>query len=119
MAAKTRPTPTGTKAAAARAERNGGAKSCTWRGLKFTLPEKLPATVTFDMAEIETSDEIAPLFRFLTGLIGEGGLARVRDKVAKDGDSIDELSEIFESLLDEIFGAYGVSLGESPASGSS
>lgn len=115
----TKPTPAAAKVAAARAERNGGAKACTWRGLKLKLPPQLPATVGFDMAEAEASDDITPMFRFLDGLLLDGGLARVREKVANDGDPLDGLGDIFASLLDEIFGAYGVGLGESQASPSS
>lgn len=114
-AAKTRPTPAGAKAAAARAERNGAAKVCTWRGLKLKLPDELPATVAFDLAEVQNSDEadITSLFNFLIGLIGVDGLTTVRARVAKDGDSLAHFLEHgFPELLNAIFAPYGTDLGK-------
>lgn len=115
----TKSTPAGAKAAAARAERNGGSLSCEWLGLKLKLPAKLPATFAFDAAEIETADGIAPLFNCIRGVIGPEQFAAVRERVAEKKIPLEDFDDVLSELLDAVFGAYGVSLGEASASADS
>ncbi len=103
------------KAAAARTEKtNTDAHVFEWRGHKLTLPDRLPATVAFDLAELQEpgNQSMSPMFRFLAGLIGTEQLALVRDQIAKDGDALDELEQILAELLDGVLGAFGMNLGE-------
>lgn len=114
MAAQSK-APARKKAGAARAEtkKPPAAKTFAWRGIQLKLPDRLPATVAFDLADLETSEEaLTPLFRFITGLIGSDQLARVRTKVAEDNDSLDDLPDILSGIVSSILDEYGMSVGE-------
>lgn len=101
------------KAAAARAEKTAQERTCTWRGLEFTLPAQLPATVAFDLADLQDQGEDFTLvLRLLRSLMGEEAITAVRRQLAVDGDSMDELGDVIVELCGEVLGGYGISLGE-------
>lgn len=107
------------KAAAARAEKNGHNKTYDWRGLTFELPAKLPGTLMFDMAEFEDEDSgnLAAIFRVLSSLLGgDDQLRRVRAKVEEDNIGFDEVDGVLMELMQGVFAKYGGTLGESQAS---
>lgn len=116
---KTRTTAAAQKAAAARAETATAPapKGFTWRGIEFKLQDRLPATIAFDIADIENGAEsLGPLFAFLTSLLGKDQLKQVRAKLEEDGDTFDDLPEILPELIDLALDPFGMSLGESEAS---
>ena len=104
------------RAAVARSEPKAPqAKSFEWRGLVFKLPAQLPATIAFDMAEIEDGG-LGPLFGFLTRLLGKDQMQQVRDKLDADGDVLDDLDKILTELMDGALDPFGLGLGEASAS---
>ncbi len=100
-----------------KAERKRG----TFRGITLDLPPVLPASFAFDAIEIEASGgmELGDVRRLLVSLIGTDQWRTLRDKIAADGDPIDDVGPIMEELLKALFDPYGVSLGESSASAES
>lgn len=101
-----------TGAAAARDETAPEPKSFNWRGIDLELPDKLPATIAFDMVDIEKGG-LAPLLGFLTRLLGDEQVQIVRAKLDDDGDALDELDEILTELMDGALSPFGLGLGES------
>lgn len=108
------------KAAAARVETNGGtqARSFQWRDLEIALPAQLPATIAFDVADLQANEDnaLTPMFQLLEGLFGRDQLQKVRGQLAKDGETLDDLPEILVELVGAALEPFGVSLGESEAS---
>lgn len=121
MAAAPKP-PTRTQAQKAIAELSDKPREGDFRGLKLTLPPKLPATFALDMAEVQASEgamSMAPTYRLIAGLIGEAQWHAVRDHVAASGDSMDDIGEIIQQLIMACTEPYGVTPGESQASATS
>ena len=93
-----------------------------FRGVKLTLPAKLPATFIFDVAEMQADEDgtdLAVMHRLMVGLLGDDQWRAVRRKVADDGDSLDDITPLMEEMFGAVTGAYGVELGESEASATS
>jgi hypothetical protein len=92
-------------------------KSIEWRGLKFTLPATLPATVGLDMADVEEAvQNIAPIRNMVRSFIGREQFAQVYAKLEEAGDDIDTLSDTLTELISACWEQYGTTLGESEAS---
>ncbi|MGZ6587106.1 MAG: hypothetical protein ACXVHX_22685 [Solirubrobacteraceae bacterium] len=102
-----------TAAATAAAEVNDEPKVGLFRGVEFTLPPKLPATVALDIAEMQAGgDNLGSLWRLMSGVLGTGQMRRLRDKVEEDGDSFDEIEPLFNEFIALIVGPYGLTPGE-------
>ena len=93
-------------------------RNTTFRGVKLTLPSKMPATFAFDVAEMQAGNgtDLGVLHRLMVGFMGDDQWRAVRDKIASDGSPMDDLGDIITELFDSLTSAYGVSLGESSAS---
>jgi hypothetical protein len=71
----------------------------------------------FDWAEMEEPNGNAgPIIRFLKSLLGDEQAHQVRDKIAEDGVSFDDVEEVLMDLVNGIFGQYGMAEGDSDAS---
>ena len=111
-----------TAAKAAVAEKgDGGKPPVEWRGITLTLPDglaNLPAEFAWAVAELETAtgQSVTPLLNLLRALIGPEQETTVRGKLIEDGVTFAELPDALTELLTVIFGEYGLTLGESPAS---
>lgn len=114
----------GAKAAAeaALAELENAPRLSTFRGVALTLPPKLPATFALDMAAVQASEgenNLGPIYNLLVGSLGVEQWGKVREKIAQDGDSMDDIGEILQELLEAITAPYNMEPGESPASATS
>lgn len=99
------------KAAAARAEKNGAEKTVTWEGIEFTLPAKLPGTLLWDFATVQ-SDPTAATINTIHKCLGAEQAAKVRQKIEDDGVTLDEVVGPLQELLEAIFATYGTEAGE-------
>lgn len=101
------------KGAAALAESEE--KSVTFRGVDIKLAPKLPATLLFDLTEIEIAGE-SPLavLRLLRSLVGPEQFRLIRNRVesAEEDDGFEDVG----SLVSNIFEQYGLTVGEASAS---
>jgi hypothetical protein len=105
---------------AARTEQSDKPQLVKFRDLELTLPPTVSATVAFDLAELEGGNTSAfALIRLLSSLLGKEQFAQIRQKLAQDGDTTEDLEEILTELAGEVFGAYGMTVGESQASAES
>lgn len=104
--------------AAARAERNGTRLESEFRGVAFTLPPSLPASILFDIEEIKANQgaQFEELREMIVGLIGVDAWRAVRRKMREDADSMDKAGDLFVELLGAITTPYGVTAGEPSAS---
>lgn len=100
------------KAEAAIREINGGLLTFTWRDVEFTRPARLPITVAFDLAELEDSDDIAQIVRFIGLVVGESELAKLKAKLIEDGDEITALAVVAGEFIGAAFEATGDDPGE-------
>lgn len=104
---------TGSKAAApkrgAAAKAAGNKpKGIKWQGLDLELPPALPESMLFDIVEVEATDNPLPILRAIRSILGPEQFTEVRYKLEEKGDEAG-----LESLLADLFGAYGLTLGES------
>lgn len=103
------------KGAAARAEvaARPAAKQVEFRGHTFTLPDELPATLLFDITDLEVAgNDPMPVFRLLRSLLGPDQFTELRNLVAGD----EQIVHTIDELIEDLFAQYGVSLGERSAS---
>jgi hypothetical protein len=100
------------KAAAARAEKNAEAKVVDFRGLKLHLPAKLPGTLLFDLADLESGNDLRGTMEFIKSLVGAGQYQAIRNKVAEDDIPLDEVDGVLLKLLEDILESSGLSQGE-------
>lgn len=93
-------------------------KTGEFRGVRFTLPPKLHASFLFDVGEMQAGDgtDFSAVHRLMVGFLGVEQWRAVRDKIAQDGDGIDEAGELMEELFASITDPYGMAMGESEAS---
>lgn len=111
--------PTRAQAEKAIAEMRDKPRSGDFRGIALTLPAQLPATFIFDVAEMQAEDDetdFAVVHNMMVGLLGREQWGAVRRKIGADGDSMSDLNPLLEEIFQSVTGAYGVELGESPAS---
>lgn len=107
------------KGAAARADKDGP-KRIDFRGVELELPDVLPGTLYFDFADLsDNEDDPGAQMRLLKSLIGDEQVATVRQKVADDGVSFDEIPTVIIGLFESALAAYGSTVPESSASPSS
>ncbi|MES2867618.1 MAG: hypothetical protein V4703_12820 [Actinomycetota bacterium] len=109
-------------AKAALAELADASRISHFRGVALMLPPKLPATFALDMAEVQASQgqqELGPTYTLLVGLLGRGQWRKVRDKIAEDGDSMEQIGDVLQEVFKAIMDPYDVTPGESPASATS
>lgn len=111
--------PTRAQAEKAIAEMRDKPPTGDFRGITLTLPAQLPATFIFDVAEMQADDDetdFAVVHNMMVGLLGREQWSAVRRKIGADGDSMSDLNPLLEEIFQSVTGAYGVELGESPAS---
>ena len=104
------------KPAAAQAEAKPEPKTVEVRGLTLTLPESLPATFAFDVAEMQQEATVFAVIRLLTTFLGSEQVVEIRGKVARGEVTDDDLGDFLGEILEAIFEEFGLSLGESEAS---
>lgn len=98
------------QAEAARDEATESAKTVAFRGATLTLPPELPATMLFDIVELEAAgDNPMPLFRLLRSVLGPEQFVEVRNEIKPDEEIVDAV----DGLLTDVFGQYGLTLGKS------
>lgn len=102
------------KAAAARSEKKAekAAKTVDFRGLTLQLPAKLPGTLLFDLADLESGRDLQGTMRFIESLVGAGQYQAIRDKVGEDGIPLDEVDGVLLKLLEDILETSGLTAGE-------
>lgn len=100
------------KAAAARSEKKDEAKTVDFRGLTLHLPAKLPGTILFDLADLETGRDLSGTMEFIKSLVGEGQYQAIRAKVGEDGIPLDEVDGVLLKLLEDILETSGLGQGE-------
>lgn len=102
------------KGVAARAEKKGQAKTVDFRGLKITLPTKIPGTLLWDINALAEgdADSLAGFIDLLTSLLGAEQSRAVRNKVRDDGLDLEETFTALEELMRGVFEASGLSQGE-------
>lgn len=107
-------------AAKAVADMKDKPKKGDFRGIALTLPAQMPAVFVFDVAEAEEAlrdgQGFGPLRRLMIGFIGEDQWRAVRQKIADEQQTLDDLGEIVDELFASIFAPYGVTAGKSSAS---
>lgn len=110
--------PRSSRGAAARSEKGqDGPKRIDWRGLELELPEVLPGTLYFDFADLsENEDDPGAQLRLLKSMVGDDQVRQVRQKIADDGVTFDEIGDVLGDLFESVFAAYGSTVGESEAS---
>lgn len=100
------------KGAAARAEKKKEAPTIEFRGLKLVLPEKIPGTLLFDLADLDSGRDLQGTMGLIKSLIGEAQYQAVRDRIGADGLDLEETETALVGLLEQAFDASGASLGE-------
>lgn len=97
-------------AAAAEVAAEPQAKTVTFRDVSLELPDELPATILFDITELESAGSSPmPLFRLLRSLLGPEQFQRVRAQLQAD----DDVMGAVEGLIGDVFAEYGMGLGDS------
>lgn len=103
------------KGAAARAEKKADAQpTYDFRGLKLTLPKKLPLSIAMKYRS-SMKDRDGSQFAFLdllAGVIGPDQYELVERKMDEDGLTLDDDAEVLTDLIDGVMGALGTSSGE-------
>jgi hypothetical protein len=100
------------KGAAARAEKNGKRKTVDFRGLELILPAKLPGTILFDLADLESGNDLRGSMEFLKSLVGSEQYQAIRNKVGEEGIGIEKVDAVLLKLVEDILEASGLSQGE-------
>lgn len=109
------------KAAAAKAESNGGVESIPFRGLDLALKPKCPLSVPARAAVLRDQDMIGA-FRMLESMLADRAeYQRLMDKLDEDEVDIDDEEGATQvgDLLRTALERYGLTQGESEASASS
>ena len=100
------------KAGAARAEKKNEQKTVDFRGLKLGLPAKLPGTILFDLADLESGNDLRGTMEFIKSLVGAEQYQAIRNKVAEDDIPFDKVTDVLLALLEDILETSGLSQGE-------
>lgn len=82
------------------------------RGLTLTLPDKLPATFAFDVAEMQEAATVFAVIRLLTTFLGGEQVVAMRSMIARGEVSDDDLEDFLTEVLEAILAEFGLSLGE-------
>lgn len=103
-------------AVAAREEKAPKPKSVKVWGLELKLPESLPATFMFDIAEMQENPDALTVIRTLTSFLGREQVAEIRAKVARGEVSDEQFVEFLGDVLTACMEPFGMDLGEAEAS---
>lgn len=94
-------------------------KSIEWRGHTFKLPDELPKSLMFRLAELEEAgNDARPMLRLLKSLVEAAGEPQY-PIIIREIDIADDEDEVIEeafALVNQIFEKYGTDEGESDAS---
>jgi hypothetical protein len=101
------------KPAAARREKTAEKETVDFLGLTIEVPEKLPGTILFDIADLEMGRDLGGTMEFIKSLVGEDTFRAIRQRVADKGIELEEVPGKLIDLLEEILEKAGLSLGES------
>lgn len=97
---------------AARAEKKDTAKVVDFLGLKLKLPAKLPGTILFDLADLESGNDLRGTMEFIKSLVGSDQYQAIRNKVAEKEIELDKVDGVLLKLLEDILEASGLNQGE-------
>jgi hypothetical protein len=99
---------------------NGKPKTLDFRGVSILLPPKLMGSVLFRWARLR-DDDLVGATKLAESIIGKEQFDRVLDKMDEDGIEFDDVEGMTEvgTLINKAFDAFGMSAGESSASGNS
>ena len=111
-AKESKPTAARSKAAVARSEKKDKAKTVDFRGLTLHLPAKLPGTILFDLADLESGNDLRGTMEFIKSLVGAGQYQAIRTKVGEEGIPLDEVDGVLLKLLEDILETSGLGQGE-------
>jgi hypothetical protein len=100
------------KGAAARSEKKNTPKAVDFLGLKLKLPAKLPGTILFDLADLESGNDLRGTMEFIKSLVGPDQYQAIRNKVAEDEIALEKVDGVLLKLLEDILEASGLSQGE-------
>lgn len=100
------------KAAAARSEKKDESKTVDFRGLTLHLPAKLPGTILFDLADLESGNDLRGTMEFIKSLVGAGQYQAIRNKTGEDDIPLDEVDGVLLKLLEDILETSGLGSGE-------
>lgn len=101
------------KAAAARSEKKKDeAKTVDFRGLTLHLPAKLPGTILFDLADLESGNDLRGTMQFIKSLVGAGQYQAIRNKIEEDNVPLDDVSDVLLKLLEDVLESSGLGQGE-------
>jgi len=100
------------KGAAARAEKKNEEKVVDFRGYKIKLPTKIPGTLLFDFADLQSGNELRGTMELIKSLVGAESYQVIRDKIGSEGLDFEQTEEALVGLLHTLFETYGTSLGE-------
>lgn len=105
-------TKTKSKAAAAKAETDGAARTIEWQGQTIALPAEMPDAILMDLGLVQASDDASASFQMLMTLIGEDQYKQVRNLLRKGTIALSEVADLIRLVFEE----YGTTEGESEAS---
>lgn len=102
------------KGEAARAEKKNEPKVVDFRGLKLEMPAKISGTLLWDFNELLAGDErsFSGFIGLLESLVGLEQSRAIRGKVQEDDLDLEETFGALEGLLQDVFEAAGLTLGE-------
>lgn len=94
-------------------------KTIEWRGHTFKLPDELPKSLPFRIAELEEAgNDARPMLRLLKSLLEAAGEPQYPQVIGEieAAENEDEVIEDAFALVNEIFEQYGTDEGELEAS---
>ena len=100
------------KAAAARSEKKDEPKTVDFRGLTLHLLADLPGTLLFDLADLESGNDLRGTMEFIKSLVGADQYQAIRNKIAEDAILLDDVADVLLKLLENILETSGLGQGE-------
>lgn len=123
-AAKPKPKPKTPAALVAVGELTDQPITCMFReSVEVTLPAKLPATFTLDLAQVQGKpNDLGGPYRLIVSILGEEQWLKLREKIADDDAKApaaddDEGGGVLGEIISFVIRAYNTEPGESRASG--
>jgi hypothetical protein len=90
-----------------------GPRFGVFRGAALTLPlPVIPATFAMDVAEMQATRNAGMLYSIVVNLAGADGWAKIRAKVAEDGDSLDDWEGTVIEIIGSVTDPYEVDEGK-------
>lgn len=105
-------TKTKSKAAAAKAEKDGAERKISWQDQTIILPAEMPDAILMDLGLVQASDDASASFQMLMTMIGEEQYKHVRNLLKKGEIGLPDVADLIRAVFEE----YGTSEGESEAS---